>query len=300
MLNQPIKPICIILFLVLFVSACGDEYENLSDCQKCLNNSELAQLIHTELPELKLALQQHPLKAANLLLNWSANNINYALTSAAVKKAPDFGKLTAAQMYNYFQTKAGGVYCGGISVFYNQVLNLFNIPSFTVDFGATKILLTHVTVIVPRKINKDEWRYYIFDPTFNITLHHKNTDYYLPLREIFKAHQKGKANEIGISNWPLQRREYIALANEDKYCPRLINKKDGALICEDSNFGLKEYFRRHEAIYKKNKLSADMSGFISLLRNRILYIGGSSNQDALNHFTHYIKSEGIPVGGNGD
>ena len=67
-------------------------------------------------------------------------------------------------MYDFFDLDKGGISCGGFSVFFQRVLQLFGINAFTVNYGIQSSFVTHVTVIVPHDGN-----FYVLDPSFDVT-----------------------------------------------------------------------------------------------------------------------------------
>jgi hypothetical protein len=151
-------------------------------------DNDLRQLLLTEVPGLKKALNKEPLDAARLLMNWVANVGDFA-TSNEINQitVPTVAKSSASEIYyDIFLPNKGGVYCGGYSIFLNKVLRLFNYKSFTIDFG-DKHIMTHVVVIIPQK-QANGYKYYLFDPTFNITFRHRNTGKYVTFTEMINLY----------------------------------------------------------------------------------------------------------------
>ena len=133
-------------------------------CPDCLTAAAFKELVaaeaHVEPTDRGLGLVRK-------LRNWTANAVVFALdqslvdqTTIAVANEPP------SQAYvEYFKSSRGGVSCGGIAVFFQKVLALFGVPSFTIGIGWNGTLLTHVTTIVVDGRGAAR-RYYIFDPTF--------------------------------------------------------------------------------------------------------------------------------------
>jgi hypothetical protein len=144
-------------------------------CDACLTpaaaraaTAELEQTILRERPELARLLVTDRLRAAQVLLDWTANRIVFSLAPdpEVGTFTTDMPELGTGEIFRAFRDGTGSVYCGGAASIFDRVLKRFGYPSFTVDFGDARGDLTHVTTIVPFRVG-GSWAYYMLDPTFN-------------------------------------------------------------------------------------------------------------------------------------
>lgn len=141
---------------------------DLEECGSgCGDDADLKQEVLAGTPGLADALERHDTwTAAQLIKDWVAPRVPVSSAGTAVLAAEAYGP--AELYYDYFEPAIRGVYCGGMALFLKQVLGLFGIESFTVDFGNVVGGLTHVTVVVPVGAGDGTGRYRILDPTFDL------------------------------------------------------------------------------------------------------------------------------------
>jgi len=136
----------------------------IESCPQCLTADAFKALVAGE---AGVAPGDGGVALARKLRNWAANAVVYALDPATVDRTTyAAATLPAHQIYtDYFRPARGGVSCGGAAVFFQKVLALFGVPSFTIGIGYDGTLLTHVTTVMVDGGGSGR-RFYIFDPTF--------------------------------------------------------------------------------------------------------------------------------------
>ncbi len=273
----------------------------IEECSTCKTDEDLRQMLLTEIPELRESLQNDPLHAARLLLNWASNVGDFAGSSEIIKITdPGFSKKSVSQMYyDIFDTNNGGVYCGGMSVFFDKLLKLFDYDSFTINFGTKQNDLTHVTVIVSQK-ESDGWRYYIFDPTFNATFRSQTTNQYLTVSEMINFLKTNQTNQISVESLPLKQRDFLMIKESKQNCEVLkfeLEHRDW-IVCARPNYSIYTYLNSWDNTFIKNGYSTGLTGFLELLTTRIFSAGSSLNPEASQQFISEMKSLGIAYGAN--
>lgn len=257
-------------------------------------DNDLRKLLLTEIPGLKKALNNAPLDAARLIMNWVANVGDFA-TSNEINQitVPTVAKSSASEIYyDIFLPNKGGVYCGGYSIFLNKVLRIFNYKSFTIDFG-DKQTMTHVVVIIPQKQSKG-YKYYLFDPTFNITFRHRKTGKYVPFTEIINLYKNHKTNQLLVDSMSLNQRDWLYLKKDEKHCDRLKVISPDYLICSRPDYSIKHFLDYYASTFEKNDYKAGIEGYLQLLTTHFFAITHSTNKEINNDFIGKIKSFQIP------
>jgi hypothetical protein len=235
--------------------------------------------------------------AAQSILDWTANVTPIALSKTFLDKTENLNRMAPEEIYNLFNLNLAAVYCSGASLFLNKILALFDIDSFTLDFGETNNFLTHTTVVVAKRYGSN-WKYYIFDPTFNITFQNPNSGYYLTFSELLDLPLTNINDKIKINQRSLHKRKFLALREDAKLCHKVEKTTQDYLSCSVSDYTLKRYFTNVNPLYVKNGYSRNLSGFLQLLRKRIFTIGGLSKQNSRDRFMELLKTHKIPIGHN--
>ena len=265
------------------------------ECPQCVDRKELIQLIQKDKPQLDILLKQDHLLAAQAILDWTANATPFALSRKFHDKTDNLNRMAPEEIYNLFNLNLAAVYCGGSSLFLNKVFALFGVNSLTVDFGDISDLLTHTTVMVT-KHSGNRWKYYIFDPTFNVTFHNPADDHFLALSEILDLPLTNIEKKIRTHQRSLHKRKFLTLKKDEKLCSEIEKATKEYLICSIRGYTLQSYFDFNNPQYVKNGYSKNLSGFFQLLRNRVFVIGGFSKPNSRDHFMKILEAHKIPLG----
>ena len=273
-------------------------------CTDCRVDSDLRELISESLPGLQQQVSNEPLLGARRILDWVANAGDYALSSSIHERAnPRVARASAAGIYyEIFLPDAGGVYCGGYSIFLNKVFRLFGYDSFTINYGDPKDALTHVTVVVPIRQNTSgsessgPWRFYFFDPTFNGTYVDPSSGDQLGVRRMLELITDDAVDGIRLEEWPLDRREFLALPDEETRCPVVVERTDELLICEYPRFGIDQYLADWEDRLVRNGYSTGVGGLFELMLTRVFSVEPSPASGAREAFLAMLAEFDIPVG----
>jgi hypothetical protein len=273
-------------------------------CTDCRVDSDLRELISESLPGLEEQVGDRTLQGARRILDWVANAGDYALSASIHERAnPRVARANAAGIYyEIFLPDAGGVYCGGYSIFLNKVFRLFGYDSFTINYGDLNDALTHVTVVVPVRQQTTEsespssWRFYFFDPTFNGTYVDPNSGDQLSVRRMLELIANDAADGIRLEELPVDRREFLAVPDEETRCPVIIERTDKLLICEYPRFGIDQYLADWEERLVRNGYSTGVGGLFELMLTRVFSVGPSPAFGASEAFVTMLGEFGIPVG----
>lgn len=236
----------------------------LHECSNaCGTEADLQALVLDQTPGLDSALAADDKRlAADLLLEWAAARI--PMGSVALNTGP----LSAAELYfDYFRPLERGVDCGGAADFLYKLFGLFNIPSFTVDFGTRVDGLTHVVVVLPGdRPGAPRWR--VVDPSFAMTLRVPALAGDVSLEQILEAERVGLSSQIEPALGDLSDRTVVLVrgAGED---PERVRCRDGDH--EFSVCSLAGYGRSFDPLLIRNGFSAGLPGILELLRRGELY-----------------------------
>ncbi len=268
---------------------------------------DLKELILAETPELAALLESDRLEAARVLLDWAANRVDQAdLPSINRETTPRLKALSAARIYyEWFEPDRGGVFCGGMSVFYDKVLRLFGYRSFTINYGLLADDLTHVTVLVAQG-RGEQLRFYLLDPTFNLTFRDE-AGAILPLSEVL-ARDPG---EIVVEEKSLDRRDFVtlkALVGGNISRSEEIELRQTAKAAFEAGgkvelgtyrrpgYSVADYYESFGDLLRTHGYSADLDGFIQLFRTRVFSTGPMPDPETAEAFHALLKREQIPFG----
>ena len=241
---------------------------------KSQTDEDLKRKILVENPGLDKLVEDDKLNAAKVLLNWVANNLVYANDSESMH---DTMLLSASEIYyQLFNTKSGGVYCGGSADFYTKVCHLFNIDAFNVDMGVLNTRLTHVTTILPIFQN-GKYDYYLFDPTFNLTFTDKEKHQLVPINA-FLNNPTNMKKYVHTQVGDISHRRYLVTKTIDD--ASFISEHALSLYTDQS---YSKYIKEHEIEFKKYNISPDNYLIIHLL-SHLFSIGGGMSADAEDDF----------------
>jgi hypothetical protein len=181
-----------------------------SECGKCSptedNDERLKREILAETPALPAALAAgDTYAAAKLLLHWASPR-----TPWAVGTTPPLDTLwikAGDLYYDYFLSGQYGVVCGGTSDFVHKILDLFGIPSFTLDFGGDG--MAHVALVVPVSTQTGSTEYRLLEPTFDADFTLASSGRPATVKELLDLWRTGKTQEIVVNAPSLENRVVI-------------------------------------------------------------------------------------------
>src|SRR5262249_17819696 len=197
---------------------------SLEPCAACMTAEALVRRIQAEVPELDGA---EGLEKARLLLKWSANVADWSIDNTAVLGAVE-AMSPADALYNVFDKNAAGVLCGGQSVFYANILHLFGIEAFTVNFGIDAVYLNHVSVVVPHM-----GRHYLLDPSF--AGYFARNGEILPLEELIATNRQADFSDIRFVELGIEDREFLGEDFPADFCAAPPRQAGPALMCQPRN-----------------------------------------------------------------
>lgn len=269
-------------------------------CGACFTDKDLRQKILRDTPGLSQHLKTNRMLALKDLVDWVANVSDLGsdpeLVSANTLAA---GPLSAAQIYtDILIPNRGGFWCGGKSLFFNKVVALFDYVSFTMNFGVEADGLNHVTsIIADRTLNG--WKYYIVDPTYNVTFWRDNQQMY-SISDLVGMHREGRISDGIELQGDISRMEHLIVASreEDPRCPIFISRSGGTAICKNPANTLDHTFNSPHSwrnLLEKNGFAAGIAGFFDLLEAGIFEVGPSANIEARDSFIRRVKSLGIKI-----
>lgn len=263
-------------------------------CEDCRTRSEIRTLLLGQITALGQALRIDRLAAARMLLGWAVENSDFALDDSSLIDArgrdlPD--------LYNVFRRDVGGVYCGGVASFYDKILKLFGYPSFTFDFGNTTASLTHSTVIVPIR-DGGHWRFYMFDPTFNLVLLDTNTGRPVSVPDAVRAALRGRYGSLEFADVPVAK-SFVAkpetvAGRDDVSCRPVRPVGDGRVQCFVPDYSLALYARSNAARLRAAGYRAGELALVDLMAAGVWRLGPSTRPPAVSTFKTALRGLGIP------
>jgi hypothetical protein len=272
----------------------GTQYTDLSaGAAAGLSNATLRREILQEIPTLSVALASSPLDAANLLLNWTANATNFAISPQFLLQSAT----SAADAYfNYFQTNGAGQSCGGFSWFYSEILKLFNIDAIDIGVGVSASDLSHSFVLIPEMQN-GQWTYYVFDPTFNVT-YSTPTSPYADFFQLMDLAFSGQSNTIVVNQGTFPTRTFLANSPQSTNGLILSAVQNSTYVYSDINYGLNSFLTTYAPALAQYGYTADLSGYLQFVGGNVLnLVSTSSDLSAQNAFVSQLQAYGIPFAG---
>lgn len=164
--------------------------------QDALTHS-LKQSVATAIPEINNPSISNWEKV-NLLRRWAYQNSDLAMTKGCLIDSPDLRPKSVAEIFSSFQQDAGGVWCGGMSIFLMKLYEQYGFESYALNMGKPSVSqsLTHVLVLV--KIpHKGRNLLVVQDSLFNNTYTHLDgspLDYF----ELIKLLKNRQENKIKV------------------------------------------------------------------------------------------------------
>ena len=269
------------------------EFLGAEESSDCVCDDDLKNFLMEAIPGLSDSLISDRLEAARLLLDWAANANDYGHSQIVKKSNQKVNAFSAAQIYyKLYAPDLGGTYCGGAAVFFDKVLKVFEFNSFTVDFGSLEHGLTHVTVVLGLKV-KEQLNFYLFDPTFNLTLRQPDGLGHLPMKEFLF----GRPEMVRVEARSLDRRDFYAPPNRPETPDFQIKKRyEDYTVGHRPGYGIHEYFKSFQSTFDKGPFTADLAGISGLFRNRVYSVGAARDSSISDAFKNRLSGWGIPVG----
>jgi hypothetical protein len=262
-----------------------------------ISNVTLRRHVLEENPGMAEALAGDTLAALEMLRNWSANAANFAIAGDVEDDTEArIGSMTAAEMYYYeYLPNRGGSYCGGLGVFFDRVLKAFGIGSFTVNFGDLGDNLTHVSVIVPLQV-EGQWKFYMFDPTFNITYHDASSGQLLDYFEIIDRLGAEQPESVVFLGSSLADRDWVSYRENSNPDLELRYVSNGIYVYGQPDYGFHTYLDEFAQQFADNGYLPGIAGWIQLMQARVFSVGTSLNPVAVDAFRAELTARGIPYG----
>ncbi len=270
---------------------------SLEECPDCKTDGDLVAEILADVPGLDVALGSDRLHAAELILDWASNVTDMALSHELRNVSnPLVSRNPASDIYyDLLVPDIGAVYCGGMSVFLSKVLQLFDFDAFTMDFGDLDAALTHVTVIVPHR-DQGSLRFYIYDPTFNVTFRDPDSGDHLSFRQMVGLARRGSTEAIEIRSYGLEERDFVLLSGDGVSCPTLKRQTSDRLICSWPGYGMHTYLADWTDRFVSSGYESGIPGFFQLMTNRVFDLGFSPRRNVLEAFESVLDELGISLG----
>lgn len=273
------------------------DFLELQTCSECMTENEFKQFLLKEILGLESALAANDtLTAARLLLHWSARVSD---CSSGRPKTPGLLStifiLPAQQIYqDIWQADAEGGSCGAFAVFYDKVLKLFGINSFTVDMGfdgALDLSFTHVITVVAEH-DGVKWKFYIFDPTVDGTFVDKDGNF-ADIEYILSNFNKDTYRIKGAS---LDAEECIPRDLVRHGEESIITRKDYVYCVKELYSALERVSQERGSKYTDRfsayQVDPQSSLHLDMLQSKIYGIGQAMNPDARQAFIDLIEKYG--------
>ena len=264
-------------------------------CPECKNDEELRAEIRRQIPALDMMFAEQPLDAVRQLLDWAANRADYAF-GQSIAAQTNISPLSAAQIYfGVFEPNRGGVYCGGEAEFFDRILKLFAVDSFIWNFGDLKDDLTHVTVVIADH-SLNNTRFFVFDPTFNLTFRSSENGELLDIEQVFALIRKGQWEQIHAETRPLEQRDFLVPKDEPQSCREFRQETEEWLVCGYPGYSIDVYLNNCASLFQAGGYQKGLPGFLELLMKRSFQVGPSTQPGTRESFIRLLARYGIPVG----
>jgi hypothetical protein len=270
-------------------------------CPACITDEILKAAI---IGEAGISPGDAPLILARKLRTWTANAVvlgpepvNMTATTTAVVVQP------AWQTYvEIFKPGLGGVSCAGIAAYYQKILALFGLPSFTIDMGFDNGTgLTHVTTILVLG-TPEQRHFFIFDPTFSGS--------YVKNGKIAEVMESLRAKRVEFRTTPMSRRVLIPhselrrfLKDNQEARSRAICDRESPIpeTTECRDFVDSPAYNRimMGRAMAQNGFSQEQDFILGLMRHRVIGVLPSGiDPEAHLEFFKQLAQLGIPVPGS--
>jgi hypothetical protein len=246
-----------------------------------------------EIPALREALNNDPIHAAQLLVDWTANSLHWALTSSLANASTTKSEnLSAAEIFIGYRTLQTAGYCGLSATFFDKVLKLFDFSSFIYDFGDLNDSLTHVTVIVPQLIG-DKYRYFVVDPTFNLVFRNSTTHEYIDFFQMYHSVATGNFDHIAVDSAPVDDRLWLADQPVSMAGLAFIGLANERYAYDFPGYSFNSYMASIKSIIGEYGYSEGVRGFVELMANHAFRVGASLDPLARSLFIQELQNQGV-------
>ena len=259
-------------------------------------NAELQQLILNALPDLNTLLTTDPLTAARMIVGWTATAANWSFSdSIAQATTTQAASETPGEMYfTEFLPDKGAGYCQLQSMFTDGVLKLFGFDSFVYSFGDLQNNLTHATVVVPIW-NVDQWRYFIIDPSFNMTFVNSTSGEQLDVFQMLDMLADGEGSQIGTVESSVDGRTYLDDSPCDQPGISQIGISGSLSLYSWVGWGYDTYLAANAvALQQAGYSQSGAVTYVQLMANCTFSVGASLDDSARAQFIAELDSRGIP------
>lgn len=262
-----------------------------------ISNNSLKATILDATPGLQAALNANEtLKAAALLRNWVANNINYALFNELLERdAPTL----ADNLLVTFAKDLAGASCGGYGYLMAATLNLFGIDALIVGIGKSSANLTHTTTVIPIR-NGNSYDFYLVDATFNVSLVDSSSSAPVSYFSVVDNVIQGNTTGVAVEQGSVVNRRFLSTSNRNGSQGLVMTgvTPAGAYVHTWADYGLDDYLASISPTLAANNYSTGYEGFFKMMSQvievNVVRGSGQGNADALAAFKAKLTQRSLP------
>jgi hypothetical protein len=259
---------------------------SLEPCPACRTAEDVKARIRSEIPGID---GMDVFEKAVHLLDWAANVSDHSPDPALTPK--DFETWSPEQaLFDFFDKDIGGVSCGGMAVFLNKIYHLFDIDSFTLNYGIPNTYLTHVTTLL-----RSGDKFYLYDPTFN-GFYEKNGAP-LDVLSAIDMHVSGRTEGLAFLSAPLPRRDFIRPGSvlEPLVCAEQYVTAAQEKRCRMGIVTYADVFARsHGQLWRSFDVPVGERTLLQLFTKGVFSVGEGLNPETRGLFVSRLKAAGVP------
>jgi hypothetical protein len=271
-------------------------------CPTCPTDMDLKTLILSKIPGLMDVVKSDQLKAARMIMNWSSQVSSLGDPSDPRVERNTFlaSGMSASQIYyEIWDMDSGGAACSAFATFLSKVLHLFDIDAFTINIGYYNTDLTHVTTVV-RIDDRDQPKFFIFDPTFNGEYRDVDDGSPIDVGEILKRDREQRYSSYRFDRREVHRTIFLEngrgsrLMKADRNLDCGPSDLNNMIICRDFDYTPEFLVGGWRPAMIQNNVSLDRDLIIQLMHARLFGVsGGETDRKAFNSLG---QQYGIPIG----
>lgn len=264
-----------------------------------LQDADFRNELLARIPGLKSALEVNDqFTAAKALLNWAANHIDDALSSADSQVTlPLVVKNPASQTYyEIFQPDTGAVVCGGFAVYLQKLLLYFSIDALVIDFGDLEAGLTHMSVVIPEQQADGSWEFYQFDPKLNFRCVSAVSGARLGLFDVMDQAILGQFATVAIVQGSNDERDFAgssAQLQDARY--QLYQKKGNRYLYRRVGYTLQAHVTDYAKEFANGGFTPGPAGFFELMQRNFFTVRRGNNQASRDAFVQELTKRKIPL-----